>query len=193
MTTQPPFLASPPRLLCYTVSLLHSQHWKGWGGGGWGRCRLLEGSALWLPLSNWLMTKASVCSWQAGASTPGAALIHLSWLGVSWWSWWKGLPSQCKGVKKEITPLHVGPNEVAWCYNVIGMHAHAHRGCIFWRPSLQRLCDTWEEDVLLGHMCKESKSRYPTMKVTCVNISRDAKLLKSKHSFCKHRTLNANL
>ena len=86
--------------------------WRGGGVEGKGRGRLPEGSALWLALSNWLMRKASLCSWQAGDSS--SWLRWYTYLGLKWWwRWWReGLPSHCKGVKKEIRLLHIMPNEI---------------------------------------------------------------------------------
>ncbi len=79
---------------------------------GDGRGRLPEGSALWLALSNWLMRKASLCSWQAGDSF--SWLCWYTYLGLKcrrqWWQ--EGLPSHFKGVKKEIRLLHIMPNEI---------------------------------------------------------------------------------
>lgn len=82
------------------------------GVEGKGRGRLPEGSALWLALSNWLMRKASLCSWQAGDSS--SWLRWYTYLGLKClWRWWReGLPSHCKGVKKEIRLLHIMPNEI---------------------------------------------------------------------------------
>lgn len=82
-----------------------------WRGGGEGRGRLPEGSALWLALSNWLMRKAGLCSWQAGDSS--SWLRWYTYLGLKWRRWRReGLPSHCKGVKKEIRLLHIMPNEI---------------------------------------------------------------------------------
>lgn len=83
------------------------------GVEGEGRGRVPEGSALWLALSNWLMRKASLCSWQAGDSS--SWLRWYTYLGLKWRQWWwcrERLPSHCKGVKKEIRLLHIMPNEI---------------------------------------------------------------------------------
>lgn len=79
---------------------------------GEGRGRLPEGSALWLALSNWLMRKASLCSWQAGDSF--SWLRWYTYLGLKCRrQWWQGgLPSHFKGVKKEIRLLHIMPYEI---------------------------------------------------------------------------------
>lgn len=99
------------------------QHFQEWNRGGrmglWGsdsvegkgRGRLPEGSALWLALSNWLMRKASLCSWQAGDSSSWLRWYTYLGLKCQWRSWQEGLPSHCKGFKKEIRLLHIMPNE----------------------------------------------------------------------------------
>lgn len=131
MTTQPPFLESPPPphpplsavLHCVTAALSALERLRG--------RRVRE-----VPVAGRLCSMTApvkliddkgerlfLAGW---GFNPAAVLIHLSWLGEPRRSWWKGLPSHRKGVKKEITPLHVGPNEVARCYNVIWMHAQAH-------------------------------------------------------------------
>lgn len=114
--------ALPVSLLLHQVcsatvwcSIFRNESEEGWRGGGVegkGRGRLPEGSALWLALSNWLMRKASLCSWQAGDSS--SWLRWYTYLGLKWrWRWWReGLPSHCKGVKKEIRLLHIMPNEI---------------------------------------------------------------------------------
>lgn len=87
-------------------SIFRNETEEGRGGGraggydgveGKGRGRFPEGSALWLALSNWLMRKASLCSWQLGDSS--SWLGWYTYLGLEW-SWREGLPSHCKGITK---------------------------------------------------------------------------------------------
>lgn len=90
------------------------------------RGRLPEGSALWLALSNWLMRKASLCSWQARDSSSWQHWY--TYLGLKWRRRWRqeGLPSHCKGVKKEIRLLHIMPNEIGHLLmHMLQCHANA--------------------------------------------------------------------
>lgn len=111
------------------------QHFQEWNRGGrmglWGsdsvegkgRGRLPEGSALWLALSNWLMRKASLCSWQAGDSSSWLRWYTYLGLKCQWRSWREGLPSHCKGFKKEIRLLHIMPNEFG---HMLQCHIRTH-------------------------------------------------------------------
>lgn len=158
MTTQPPFLESPPVCCATPCHCCTLSTGKVEGDGGWGRCRLLEDSALWLPLSNWLMTKASICSWQAGASTP-------------WLCWYTYLSWECRDgpgrrgcrhsarvLRRRLRLCTLGPNEVAGCYNVIRMHAHAHSAVVSAEGWACSICVTLERKMSSWDKCARNRN-----------------------------------
>lgn len=114
---------------------------------------------LWLPLSNWLMTKASSCSWQAGDSSPSCA-DTLNWVeSVGDGRGGRGCHQSARVLRRRLrlcTSYQMILHDATISYGCTLMLA----GCICWRMSLRCLCDTylWEERIPAGQAASNQTS-----------------------------------